>query len=71
MVWLLIIALILVSLLAGLAVLVLAASLAEDSESEQARIELEVMRAERRLHDLARASFKAMFDEARAHNGKG
>ena len=66
--WVLIVALIVVSLLALLAVFVLADLLADDIEAERARIEMETRRAERRLHDIARESFQAMLDEARAHD---
>lgn len=67
MTWFLIVVLAVVVLLALLAVLVLAAFLGDDTQSQQARIELEVRRAERRLHDVARNSFQAMLDEARSH----
>lgn len=68
MTWFLIVVLTIVVLLALLAVLVLVSYLAEDdAESERARIEMEVRRAERRLHDVASNSFQAMLDEARAH----
>lgn len=66
MVWFLIVVLALVVLVALLGVLVLAALRANDTEAERARIELEVRRAERRLHDIAGISFRAMLDEARA-----
>lgn len=66
MTWFLVIVLTVVVLLALLAVLVLAAFLSDDTESERARIEMEVRRAERRLHDIARDSFEGMLDEARA-----
>ena len=68
MIWFLIIVLALVAL-ALVAVFVLAAAWGfDETESERARIELEVRRAERRLHDVARDSFVAMLDEARAHD---
>ena len=54
--------------LALVAVFVLAAWGFDETESERARIELEVRRAERRLHDVARDSFAAMLDEARAYD---
>jgi hypothetical protein len=66
MIWFLIIVLALVAL-ALVSVFVLAAWSVDETESERARIELEVRRAERRLHDVARDSFVAMLDEARAH----
>jgi hypothetical protein len=68
MTWFLIVVLAIVVLLALLAVLVLAVFLGDDTESERARIEMEVRRAERRLHDVSRNSFQAMLDEARAHD---
>ena len=71
MTWFLIVVLTVVVLLALLAVLVLAAFLGDDAESERARIEMEVRRAERRLHDVASNSFQAMLDEARAHGRDG
>jgi type II secretory pathway pseudopilin PulG len=70
MTWFLIVVLAVVVLLALLAVLVLAAFLSDDTESERARIEMEVRRAERRLHDVASNSFQAMLEEARTH-GRG
>jgi hypothetical protein len=73
MTWFLISVLAVVVLLALLAVLALAGLLVEDDEAaERARIEMEVRRAEHRLHDLARNSFKAMLDEARSKgSGQG
>jgi hypothetical protein len=47
---------------------VLAVLFGDDAEAERARIELEVRRAERRLHDVASQSFQAMLDEARARD---
>ena len=70
MAWFLIIVLTLVTLLALLAVLVMAALVGDDAEVEQARIEMEVRRAERRLHNVASDTFQAMLDEARSH-GRG
>ena len=73
MTWFLIVVLTVVVLLALLAVLVLASLVVEDDEAaERARIEMEVRRAERRLHDVASSSFQAMLDEARSHGfGRG
>lgn len=68
MAWFLIVVLTVVVLLALIAVLVLAAFLWDDGEAERARIEMEVRRAERRIHDVASESFQAMLDEARAHD---
>lgn len=68
MTWFLIVVLMTVVVLALLTVLVLASLLVEDDEAaERARIEMEVRRAERRLHDIARNGFQAMLDEARSH----
>lgn len=68
MTWFLIVVLTIVVLLALLAVLVLVSVMADDDgESERARIEMEVRRAEHRLHDIARNSFQSMLDEARLH----
>jgi hypothetical protein len=67
MTWFLIVVLSIVALLALLAVLFLAALAGDDAELERARIEMEVRQAERRLHDIASNSFRAMLDEARAH----
>jgi uncharacterized protein YneF (UPF0154 family) len=36
--------------------------------AERARIEAEVRRAERQVHDIARRGLQAMLDEARLHN---
>jgi type II secretory pathway pseudopilin PulG len=66
MTWLLIAVLAIVTVLALLAVVVLAAYVGGNAESEQARIEVEVRRAERQLHDIARDGFAAMLDEARS-----
>jgi hypothetical protein len=72
MTWFLIVVLAVVVLGALLAVLILAAYIAaeaaDETETERSRIEMEVRRAERRLHDVARNSFEAMLDEARAHD---
>ena len=67
MAWFLIVVLAVVAVLALLAVLVMAAFLTDDGESERTRIEMEVRRAERRLHEVARNSFQAMLEEARTH----
>ena len=67
MTWFLIAVLAVVVLLALLAVVVLVSLMTDDSESERARIEMEVRRAEHRLHDIARDSFQAMLEEARSH----
>lgn len=49
-------------------VLAVAFLLDDGDAAERVRIEMEVRRAERRLHDIARSSFQAMLDEARAHD---
>jgi hypothetical protein len=71
--WFLITVLAIVVFLALLAVLVLASLVVEDDETaERARIEMEVRKAEHRLHDIARNSFQTMLDEARSHGfGRG
>jgi hypothetical protein len=71
MTWFLIVILALLLALALLAVLGLVALVTDDAESEQARIELEVRRAERRLHDIAHHSFQAMLEEARSNDRGG
>jgi hypothetical protein len=71
MAWFLIIVLALLLALALLAVLGLVALMTDDAESERARIEMEVRRAERRLHDIAHHSFQAMLEEARSHDRVG
>ena len=43
----------------------LVAYVSDETENERARIETEVRRAERHLHDIARNSFQAMLEEAR------
>jgi predicted Holliday junction resolvase-like endonuclease len=65
--WFLIVVLALVVVLALMAVLVLAAYVTDESEAERARIEMEVRRAERRLHDVASSGFQQMLDAARGH----
>jgi hypothetical protein len=40
----------------------------ERADSERFRVEMEVRRAERRLHTIASNSFQAMLDEARKHD---
>jgi uncharacterized membrane protein len=71
MTWFLIVSLAVVAVIALLLVFVLISLLAaggvEDDESERARVEMEVRRAEYRLHDIARMSFQDMLAEARAH----
>lgn len=68
MAWFLIAVLTVVVVLALLAVLVLAVYLGDGTDAESARVEMEVRRAERRLHDLASRSFESMLDEARSHD---
>lgn len=53
--------------LALLAVALLTDEISVDEALERARIEMEVRRAERRLHDLASQGFEAMLIEARSH----
>jgi predicted Holliday junction resolvase-like endonuclease len=66
MLWLLIVALVAVAVLAAL---VQAASVDGEVEAERARIEMEIRRAERRLHDVASNNFRAMMEQARIHDG--
>jgi flagellar basal body-associated protein FliL len=63
--WILIV---IVIVIVAFAVFALLAWLDEDAAYERARIEMEVMRAERRLHDVASSAFQAMLDEARGHD---
>lgn len=53
-----------------LIVVFLAVLFPDDDAIERARIEMEVRRAERRLHEIARNGLQAMLDEARAHDAK-
>ncbi|MGH3084218.1 MAG: hypothetical protein ACRDNP_09200 [Gaiellaceae bacterium] len=53
-----------VGLLALVAV-ALAVLFSDDTELERARIEMEVRQAERRIHNIARETFRAMLEEAR------
>ena len=68
MAWFLIVILALVAFAAVLALLAMTELLVDDTEAERARIEMEVRRAERRLHDLASQNFQAMLAEARGHD---
>lgn len=71
MIWFLISALAIVAVLALLALVVLTVWLTEDTNAnEAARIEWEVQRAERRLHDVASDAFAAMLEEARTDGGR-
>lgn len=63
-----IVALVIVTLLALVAILALAGAVADAPEVEATRVEVEVRRAERRLHDVARHGFAAMLEQARAHD---
>jgi len=65
--WGLIAAVGLLVVLAIIAVLFMAAYISDETESERTRNEMEVRRAERKLHQIARERFQAMLDEARAH----
>jgi hypothetical protein len=66
MVWFLIIALTVALVLALMAVILLTPEMAGADQREQARLEADVRRAERQLHDMASQSFEAMLIEARA-----
>jgi flagellar basal body-associated protein FliL len=70
MLWFLIVVLAVVLVLALFVVLVVFAAASEMHENEQALIELQVRRAERQLHDIARDGFAAMLDEARSRSGR-
>jgi cytochrome c-type biogenesis protein CcmH/NrfG len=70
MAWFLIVILTIVALAALFVILVLASLFSDDTEAEKARIETEVRRAERRLHDIASDTFQAMLDEARTHGSR-
>jgi hypothetical protein len=67
MVGFLIVLLALVVLLALMVILVLADLASDTANDQHTVIEMEVRRAERRLHDLARTSFETMLTEARNH----
>ncbi len=69
MTWFLIVLLAIV-LLALLAVVARGAFQSNETEAERAQIEMDVRRAERRLHQIARDSFLAMLEEARANDGQ-
>jgi len=66
MTWFLITVLSLVVLLALIAVVLLIGYATDEMGDERVRIEMEVRRAERRLHDIARDSFASMLNEARS-----
>lgn len=68
MIWFLIIVLTVALVLALLAVILLTPDAAGAEQFEQARLEAEVRRAERRLHDMAGQSFEAMLIEARSRD---
>jgi uncharacterized membrane protein len=70
MLWFLSVVLAVVVVLALLVVLVLSAAAAEEHDTEKALIELQVRRAERQLHEIARDGFAAMLDEARSRAGR-
>jgi len=68
MAWLLIIALVLVTLLALIVILALAGLLSACQEQEAERVEVEVRRAERHIHNVARDAFRSMLESAREHD---
>lgn len=70
MLWFLIFVLALVAVLALLMVLVVFALGSGVVEDEQARIDAQLRRAERQLHNIARDGFAAMLVEARAKAGR-
>jgi hypothetical protein len=70
MAWFLIIVLAVVFVATVLAIVGLAAFLAQRAsvQAEAARIDFEARVAERRIHDIARSTFAAMLEEARSHS---
>jgi len=68
MLWFVVIVLALVVVIALVAVLALSVAPRPTALDEEALIEMEVRRAERRLHDLARTSLSAMIDEVRTNH---
>ncbi len=68
MTWFLVVMLGLVAVLAMLAVGVLLSFLEDEKRLEKQRVDLSVLHAERRLHDLARNGLESMLAEARAHD---
>ena len=64
---LLVVALALVALVALVAVVLLLDYATTDVDDDRTRIDSEVRRAERRLHEIARHSFEAMLAEARSN----
>jgi len=71
MTWFLITVLSLVVVLALIAVVLLIGYVTDEMDDERARIDLEVRRAERQLHDIARHSFESMLSEARSNERVG
>jgi hypothetical protein len=69
MVWFLIIVLTVALLLSLIGVILLTPDVPNSDQLERARLESEVRRAERRLHDMASQSFEAMLIEARSRDG--
>jgi predicted Holliday junction resolvase-like endonuclease len=68
MTWFLIVILALVVVLALIAVVLLIAYVTDEMDDERSRIDMEVRRAERRLHDIASHSFESMLAEARSND---
>jgi predicted Holliday junction resolvase-like endonuclease len=68
MTWFLIVILALVVVLALIAVVLLIAYVTDEMDDERSRIDMEVRRAERRLHDIASRSFESMLAEARSND---
>jgi hypothetical protein len=71
MTWFLITVLSLVVVLALIAVVLLIGYVTDEMDDERARIDLEVRRAERQLHDIARHSFESMLAETRSNERMG
>jgi hypothetical protein len=53
-----------------LIVLVLAVLFPNDQAAQRARTEMEIRRAQRQIHEIARNGLQAMLDEARAHEAR-
>lgn len=70
MAWFLAAGLAAVPLLVLLAVIIRDAFFGDDGDAERFRIEMEIRRAERRIHEVARDSFQAMLNEARGDDAR-
>ncbi|HLK17193.1 MAG TPA: hypothetical protein VKT78_20485 [Fimbriimonadaceae bacterium] len=70
MLWFIVVVLAIVVVMALGAVILVSASHHQGLLDEEIRIELEVRRAERQLHDIARTGLNAMIDEVRSHHAQ-